>query len=35
MSDEAARQQFARKFPFLIPERLGHTLSQVVFFSMK
>ena len=35
MSDEAARQQFARKYPFLTSVRLGHTWSQAMYFSMK
>jgi hypothetical protein len=35
ISDEIAQKQFSEKYPFLTRERLGHTWSQAVYFSLK
>ena len=34
-SDEVARNRLAEQYPFLTRERLGHTWSQAVYFSLK
>lgn len=35
VSDDAAQRQLAEKYPFLTRERLGHTWSQAMYFSLK
>ena len=35
ITSETGMQQLGQKHPFLTPERLGHTWSQAVYFSLK